>query len=923
MWEIYAYQNADSLFGVFNAAASIHGSHDYASAVAAVAFCGFVAALIAYAFAPEKLQGWKWLGSVVLVFGILIVPKVTVGIVDKTGGSAVKVVDNVPFGVVLLGSLTSTIGHTLTGLFETAFQLIPGPGALPAELSYQRNGLMFGNRLIRETGIVVFQDPGFRTDLVNFIHNCTTYDLVDGTLDPAVFASSGNVWPLMASPNPARFSTLTGTAGSVDVNTCPNVYLSLDGRLPAQIQRIQGRIAFQLNPTLPATAAAGAIAGQIQQAYLKNGIADASATAADLIRQNAMLNSIEDTGKIVGQKVNDPAAMVLAVGRAQAIAQMNASWLNYGKVAEQALPVFRNVIEAVTYALFPLFVLLLLLTSGRETMLAFKGYASILIWIQLWPPLYAILNYMASIYAAYDLAAAADLGTGTKALALQTASVIYGRAVSGEAVVGYLAMSIPFVAWAALKRMENFGTALVGGLSGLQASLSGSTSAATIGNTTLGNVSMDQMQLAPNRSSAFMGSWQHDLSGNTFSSNMLTGRTAVSLLRNQGYASRVVSMRVSEQDVQDASRQVDAARSEAVSASNERSSVLTEAFTKGLSKLRSSRNSSGSTLSSYEQLGESLNRLDQISRSIADSTGLTQVQVARIALGASGHIGISTPLGGLQGNASVDKNYSAGLSKEEQRALGAMNSDQIAAFKQFGDRTTRDRSFVQVLASEAREAQDLSARLSSSATRSERADASLSERTAFAERVSSAHERGDSIAIDIAQDPHNLRMFTRYAEQYGGDSASAQVLMASELARQSLRPQRVLSDGTALPTAFGEVEALHRRDATNPAMVRNLSSRHQANIEVVQRNQNAPSRQASSAGSSPMRESIRVEGEQIRTEVANEQAEFDRKAQITKTLDGTLASESSLVKRSVGQVREDGSPVVEDVKRALKDVLKK
>ncbi|MGY6417391.1 hypothetical protein, partial [Vibrio parahaemolyticus] len=79
---------------------------------------------------------------------------------------------------------------------------------------------------------------------------------------------------------------------------------------------------------------------------------------------------------------------------------------------------------------------------------------------------------------------------------------------------------------------------LVGGLSGLQATLSGSTSAATVGNTSLGNVSMDQMQLAPNRTSAFMGSWQHDLSGNTFSSNALTGMTAVSLLRNQGYASR-------------------------------------------------------------------------------------------------------------------------------------------------------------------------------------------------------------------------------------------------------------------------------------------------------------------------------------------------------------------------------------------------
>lgn len=915
MWEIYAYQNADSLFGVFNAAAAIHASGDYASAIAAVAFCGFVAALVAYTFAPEKLQGWKWLATVLLVFGILIVPRVTVGIVDRTGGSAVRVVDNVPFGVAVLGSLTSTIGHTLTGLFETAFQAIPGTGALPAELSYERNGLMFGNRLVRETGNVLFLDPAFRTDLVNFIHNCTTYDLIDGTLDPATFSTSDDVWPLMALPNPARFSTLTGAGGAVDVGTCPNVYLSLDGRLPAQIQRIQGRLAFQLNPTLPGTAAAAAIASQIQQAYLKNSIANASATAADIIRQNAMLNALEDTGKIVGQKVNDPAAMVLAVGRAQAVAQMNASWLNYGKVAEQALPVLRNVIEAVTYVLFPIFVLLLLLTSGRETMIAFKGYAAILIWIQLWPPLYATLNYMASIYAAYDLAAAADLGTGMKALALQTSSVIYSRALSGEAVVGYLAMSIPFIAWAALKRMENFGTALVGGLSGLQASLSSATSASTVGNTSLGNVSMDQIQLAPNRTSAFMGNWQHDLSGNTFSSNALTGRTAVSLLRNQGFTSRVVSMRVSEQDVQDASRQVDAARSESVAASSERSSVLAEAFTKGVTKLRSSRSSSGSTSSSFEQFGETLNRLDQISKSVADTTGLTQAQAARIAFGASARLGVG---------ASVDKNYSSSLSAAEQKALASMTSEQLAEFKQFGDRASRDRSFMAVVATDARELQDLSSRLSSSTARSERADASLAERSAFAERVSMAHERGETISIDIAQDPHNLKMFTRYSEQYGGNSAGARVLMEAELARQSLRPHSVFSDGAAVPTSFGDLRAQHQLNSGDPALAPDLTGRHQSNQVEVHRFDGGTAPPAPITGTpSSVRSTIREEGERIRATTSADQGTFDRKAQLTRTPDGTLASERSLVLQTGKQVKEDAAPIIDDAAQAIKDALKK
>ena len=923
MWEIYAYQNADSLFGVFNAAAAIHASGDYAAALAAVAFCGFVAALIAYAFAPEKLQGWKWLGTVVLVFSVLIVPKVTVGIVDKTGGSAVKIVGNVPFGVAALGSITSTIGNTLTGLFETAFQVIPGAGALPVELSYQQNGLMFGNRLIRETGNVVFQDPAFRTDLINFIHNCTTYDLIDGTLDPAVFSASDDVWPLMASPNPARFSTLTGTGSSVGIDTCPNVYLSLNGRLPAQITRIQGRLAFQLNPTLPGAAAAAAIAGQIQQAYLKDSIASAAATAADIIRQNAMLNALEDTSKIVGQKVNDPAAMVLAVGRAQAVAQQNASWLNYGKVAEQALPVFRNVVEAVTYAMFPLFVMLLLLTSGRETMLAFKGYAAVLIWIQLWPPLYAILNYMASIYAAYDLAAAADLGTGGKSLALQTASTIYSRAISGEAVVGYLAISIPFIAWAALKRMENFGTALVGGLSGLQGMISGGTSAATVGNVSMGNVGMDQMQLAPNRTSAFMGSWQNDLSGNTFSSNALTGRTAVSLLRNQGFASRMVSMRVSEQDVAQASKQVDAAQNESVAANTERSAILSEAFSRGLSKLRSSRSSSGSTSSSFEQMGETLNEMNQITKSVAENTGLSQAQVARIAFGAAGHVGVNAGFAGGQLRASAEKSYLSSLSSQEQKAMASMSGEQLVAFKQFGDRLSRDSSFLNALSSDSRDAHEISSRLGSTVARSERAEASLAERTSFAERVSSAYEKGESISIDIAQDPHNLEMFMRYAEEYGGDSAAAHTLMESELARQSLRPNRVFSDGTALPASFGKIRDQHIQEQGKTALTPDIIGQHQSNQDRISRFGNAaPSRERAPA-SSPIREDVHARGNQIRSDAASRGADFDAKAEIIKTDDGTLASKKSLLVQSGKQVGRDTGATFDNAKEVVNDLLKK
>ncbi len=924
MWEIYAYQNSESLFGIFNAAAAIHASSDYRAALAAVAFFGFVAALIAYAFAPEKLQGWKWLATVLLVSSVLIVPKVTVGIVDKTGGAPVKVVANVPFGVAVLASVTSRIGHTLTGLFETAFQVIPGPGALPSELAYEKNGLMFGNRLIRETGNVVFQDPNFRTDLVNFIHNCTMFDLIDGTVSPSTFSGSGDVWALMATPNPARFSTVTGGGGSVTVDTCPNVYTTLNGRIPAQISLIQGRLAFQLNPTLPGAAADAAIAGQIQQAYLKNSIADASATAADLIRQNAVLNAINDTSHIVGQKVNDPAAMVLAVGRAQAVAQQNASWLNYGKVAEQALPVFRNVIEAVTFALFPLLVMLLLLTSGRETMMAFKGYAMVLIWIQLWPPLYAVLNYMAAIYASYDLAAAADLGAGVKTLSLRTASAIYSRAISGEAVVGYLAISIPFIAWAALKRMESFGTALVGGLSGLQGMLSGSTGAAATGNVNMGNVSMDQTQLAPNRTSAFMNSFQNDATGDTFSSNVLTGRTAVSLLRNQGFASRVVSTSVSEQDVTQATRHAESARSEATTANTERSAALSDAFTRGVSRLHSSRRSSGTNASSFDQFGETLNKLDQVTAGIANNTGLSQSQVARIVFGAAGHVGVEGGVAGAQLRGSAEKSYQSGLSAEQHKVLGSLTNEQIAEFKQFGERISKDSSFAQAVSDDSREAQEMTSRLSTTTSLSERADAAYAQRLSIAEQLSAAHTRGDTISVNIAQDPYNLEMFMRYAQQYGGTSAAALAMMDAELGRQGLRPNRVFGDGTAMPMSFDDVRRVHDQDAATSELAPDVARRDRQNRAGVSKfGRGGPPQATDSPDPRPIRAEMEARGAAIRSKTEAASKGFDDKAQITTETDGTLASKKSLLWQSSKQVGADSNTSTDNAAAVIKGLFRK
>ena len=53
----------------------------------------------------------------------------------------------------------------MTRFFETAFQVIPTSTAqLPAELAYQKDGVMFGNRLIQASRSANIADPQLRTD---------------------------------------------------------------------------------------------------------------------------------------------------------------------------------------------------------------------------------------------------------------------------------------------------------------------------------------------------------------------------------------------------------------------------------------------------------------------------------------------------------------------------------------------------------------------------------------------------------------------------------------------------------------------------------------------------------------------------------------------------------------------------------------
>jgi conjugal transfer mating pair stabilization protein TraG len=677
LFEIYAYGNVDTLTGVFNAIAAIMGGADYLGLLRAVAITGVLVAAFAGLFTPGRFHGWGWLIGFLLVYQAAFLPKATVVVVDKLGSQTPAAIDNVPLGLAFFGHATSLIGHTLTGFFETAFQTIPDAGAqLPEALAYQKNGVMFGNRLIQASRSVNVADPQLRTDLIGFVQNCTAYDLQDGTINPAVFSQSTDLWSLMGSPNPARF---TAYGSPAQVGTCPDAYAYLAQRLPAAVASARAVLAMQLNPTLNATSALGSIDTQIEQAYLKTRIASAAQGAGDLLRQNILINLVQDAGSVASQRLNDPAALMLATARAQATASANTAFLTMGKLAEQALPLVRNVIEAVVYAVFPFVLLVLLLAQGKGLAMGIRSFAMGLVWIQLWPPLYAILNYVGTLASARNLEAAAKMGASLQGLALETAARIHHGAVSDQAVAGYMVLTIPAIAAALVKGAEA-GFQAVAATGVLQGAATSEGAAASKGLISQNSVQFDQQQLAPNRTSAFMGTTA-DAHGTTIQG---IGADA-SVFRYQATMSRLpTTFTISERQAQSVA---DSARTAETQAKTEReafqrsqSTALTQAMALQESYERSEQRSGDTSVTEGGARSTQIQTLNGVARNVNRQLGLREESTVGKTIVASASAGLTIPMTEIGARAQAEGRTldQQALSSVYDYARGAMKSTQVS-----------------------------------------------------------------------------------------------------------------------------------------------------------------------------------------------------------------------------------------------------
>ncbi|HUX79590.1 MAG TPA: conjugal transfer protein TraG N-terminal domain-containing protein [Alphaproteobacteria bacterium] len=420
-------------------------------------------------------EGLKWLLWVVIATNLLFLPKTTIFIHDPLTKVKAKV-DNVPFALGAFASLVSQMGRGITEKIESVFSL-PAFGGLPDYMPYHKTGTVFASSLMSQVGQFRIVDPIFKGNMERFVNQCVVYDAMIGhkyTLTE--LQNTKDIWALVktkASPILGFLYKEEDTPGTVI--TCKAGAKKLSDLWTTEITRATAIYGTRIqNQTLTKTA----FFTNLQNGYQL--MTDLSENASDILRQEMMINAIEEASNNKLSELGSASNYAAT----KALLQQRSAYAVAGDIAARTLPLFKNVIEALSYGLFIFIVILALLPNGYRVLMTYCG---ILLWTQLWAPLYAILNLIMTLYGKAE-----TMGHGAKeGLTLLNSSAIINANADMTTLAAWLSVSIPFISYGILKQ----GAAAFVGLaqhlgSAMQSAASGAASEAVSGNISLGNVSM-------------------------------------------------------------------------------------------------------------------------------------------------------------------------------------------------------------------------------------------------------------------------------------------------------------------------------------------------------------------------------------------------------------------------------------------------
>ncbi|EHC0955320.1 conjugal transfer mating pair stabilization protein TraG [Escherichia coli] len=389
---VYVMSGGEFFQAAFNGVATLIGTSTWDSLFHIVGFFSAMALFFVYIRGHDPKEVLKFIAVFILITSVLVIPKRTVHIIDMTNPTLVLRVDNVPTGLSVPFRFITSIGGSLTKIYDSVFHT-------PDSVAYSKTGMLFGATLMANTTDVVAQNSDLATLLKEYVQQCVIGDIMlSHKYSMAELMQSSDPYEIIfRRPSPLRGVIVPrgNSLAQAGFQTCEALANNvLKRELKVDTTKGGKTWDYYVNRFIGPRASADTLFGLMMAdsyGFYYQGGRDAS----EILRQNVVMNAIKQ-GITTHTAASGNVASLVNMADQSSNSKMRLSWAASGGLAATFVPVMHTVLMAMLVGMFP--IIILLATIHGLTLPVLKGYVFSLVYLQSWPPLYAILNYAMAFY---------------------------------------------------------------------------------------------------------------------------------------------------------------------------------------------------------------------------------------------------------------------------------------------------------------------------------------------------------------------------------------------------------------------------------------------------------------------------------------------------------------------------------------------
>ncbi|WP_368533116.1 conjugal transfer mating-pair stabilization protein TraG [Enterobacter hormaechei] len=478
MLEIYTIYGGGMWKTALDAVVTLVGQNTFHTLLRIAGTFGVLAVLFTFIKQRNPMVFVQWLAIFMVITSILLVPKRSVQIIDLSDPAAVWKTDNVPVGLAAIASLTTSIGYKMASVYDMLM-------ARPDSVTYSKTGMLFGSQIVAETSDFSTQNPELAQMLPDYVENCVIGDiLLNGKYTINQLLNSTDPLTLITSnPSPLR-GIFKMTSTTRQFLTCQQAATEIKSLANTDVNPGSATFTWLTREVfgnkLNGAALLSNAMGESYGYFYSGGM-----TAAQIMKNNITNSAVRQGIKGFAARSSDTANL-LNLATENAATKQRLSWAAGNELATRTLPFAQSLLMLILVCLFPLMIALAASNHTLFGLNTLKIYVCGFIYFQMWPVMFAILNYASNYWLQSQ--------TGGTPLVLANKDIVALQHSDVANLAGYLALSIPVLSFYLTRGAAAIGSQVTGSILSSGAFTSAGVAATTAdGNWSFNNMSMDNV----------------------------------------------------------------------------------------------------------------------------------------------------------------------------------------------------------------------------------------------------------------------------------------------------------------------------------------------------------------------------------------------------------------------------------------------